>query len=357
MKMSSILSPVKIAALLAVLLVVWLLIGDKKQALDSPPVAKAAAERGLASVEVKTLTASLVEQSIIAQGQLSPWQAVTVTAQVAGRVKTLNKLEGDTVNEGEILLTLSDEGRSLKLAEAKALVSLREQELASGVKLESSHFVAETERKRLESALAQANSDLNARQRDVQYATPSAPFIGIINQRYVDVGAFVAVGAQLMDVVDVNSLRVKAFIPQQQVNRLTLGLNADVQLLNGQILHGVLSFISVAADPKTRTYAIEVTVDNPSQARIAGASATLTLHLPSVKAHRISPALLHLDDTGQLGVYAVDERNRVTFFRAQNVTLDNDAATVQGLPEKLRVISLGAGFVALDQEVSAVEVQ
>ena len=37
MNMKSMLSPVKIAVLLAVLLVVWLLIGDKKQALDEPP--------------------------------------------------------------------------------------------------------------------------------------------------------------------------------------------------------------------------------------------------------------------------------------------------------------------------------
>ena len=355
MNMKSMLSPVKIAVLLAVLLVVWLLIGDKKQALDEPPAQGEPTEQALASVEVKRLNASAIDQYIVAEGQLAPWQAVTVTAQVAGRVTALKKLEGSWVNAGEVLLTLSDEGRSLKLEEAKALIALREQELASGLKLESSKFLAETERKRLQSALVSAKADLKARQLEVQYANPEAPFTGVVNKRHVDVGAYVTMGAALMDVVDTQLLRVKAHIPQQQVARLDLGQKADVTLLDGRKLQGELSFISAAADSSTRTYAIEVTVKNPERARLAGASATIKIHLPTVNAHRISPALLHLDGEGQLGVYAVDKQGSVVFHQAKNIQVDNEAATVQGLPDSLRVISLGAGFVKLGQKVSAVE--
>lgn len=356
MKVISILSPVKMAVLLAVLLIVWLLLGDKKQALDEPPTQEVLEAYSLASVEVQRLNAHPIDQSIITEGQLAPWQAVTVNAQVAGRVIALKKLEGSSVHSGEVLLTLSDEGRSLKLDEAKALIALREQELASGLKLESSRFLAETERKRLQSALVSAKADLKAWQLEVQYASPQAPFAGVVNKRHVDVGAYVNKGTALMDVVDTQRLRVKAHIPQQQVARLELGQQADITLLDGRKLQGELSFISAAADSSTRTYAIELTVENPERARLAGASATINIHLPSVNAHRVSPALLHLDDDGQLGVYAVDEQDIVIFHQAKNIQIDNTAATVQGLPDSLRVISLGAGFVELGQKVLAVEV-
>lgn len=356
MKVSAVVSPVKIAILLAVLLVVWLLIGDKKQALDEPPEAAESTQQVPASVEVKSIAASFVDRVIIAQGQLTPWQAVTVTAQVAGRITAIAKREGSRVQTGEVLLTLSDEGRELELVQAKAMLALREQELASGVKLESSRFLAETERKRLASSLAQAQSDVRARELAVEYGSPKAPFDGVVNQRHTDIGAYVTVGTPLMDVVDIHQLRAKAQIPQQQINEIKEGLKADLQLLDGRKLAGEVSFISVAADSATRTYAVEVTVLNPEHAPMAGASATISIHLPPEKAHRLSPALLHLDDAGQLGVYAVDNNDRVTFHRASHVRVDNDAAMVAGLPDQLRVITLGAGFVELGQQVTAVEV-
>lgn len=355
MKFSKHITPVKIAIVLALLLIVWLLIGDHKSALEDAPAEQEKAANGLAQVEVHQSQASLWGQKVVAQGQLEPWQQVAVKAQVNGRVDELLKRQGDEVKAGEVLLRLSDEGRSERLAQSKANLKLRERELANARSLEKSNFVAETEISRFESVLAEAKADLVTNQLAVQYSQPEAPFDGVVNRRYVDQGELVTPGTSLMDIVEVGKLKVTAHIPQQQVIELKVGQAVQLELLDGRTMQGEISFVSYSADEQTRAFYIEVATPNPEKWRISGASVTLRIQLPEVMVHRFSPALLSLNSQGQLGVDAVDEQNIVQFYPVRVLSVDNEAATVAGLPESIRLITLGAGFVEQGQQVEAVE--
>ena len=348
-------SPVKIAVALAVLFAFWLLIGDKKSAQDAPPAAQQAMAQGLPKVEVITSYATDWQNAIVAQGQIEPWQTVAVTAQVEGRIEQLLADQGQPVIQGQPLLKLSDEGRQQRLVQAQAQVRLANQELASATTLKTSRLVADTELSRLRSAAELAKAQVEAAQLAVDYGEPKAPFTGVVNRRYVDVGAYVKVGDALMDVVVIDKLKVVAQIPQQQVAQLQNGQHVEVRLLDGREFTGIIMFISYAADPTTRTYAIEVSANNPTGSRVAGASATLRIHLPTARVHRVSPALLSLNKAGQLGVHAVAANNTVQFYPVTVVNLDNEGASVLGLPESFRLITTGAGFVAEGQTVEPVE--
>mgnify|MGYP006216839001 CR=1 FL=1 len=56
----------------------------------------------------------------MAQGQILPWRSVSIKAQQAGRIEALLKQQGDSVQQGDTLLQISDEGRTASLAQAKA---------------------------------------------------------------------------------------------------------------------------------------------------------------------------------------------------------------------------------------------
>lgn len=355
MKFSKQITPVKIAVGLTVLLAIWLLIGEKDSALDEAPAAQQKPVESLAKVEFTNSRAEPWQNEVVVQGQIEPWQQVTVTAQVSGRIAKVLKYQGDSVREGEALLQLSDEGRSERVAQALADVKLRELELDSAVQLKKSKFVAETEISRFKSALAEAKANLVANQLAVQYSKPGAPFDGVINRRHVEPGQLVNNGTALMDVVDVSQLKVTAYIPQQKVSELAVGESVQLELLDGRTTEGKISFVSFAAEAQTRSYYIEVVTPNPRGWRVAGASVTLRIKLPEVAAHRFSPALLSLNAKGQLGVDTVDADNKVQFYPVQILRVDTQEAAVRGLPESVRLITLGAGFVEQGQLVEPVE--
>lgn len=350
-KLSRLTSPVALAVLMTVILGLWLLLGEKRSAQDQAPALAAQVEETLHQVETRWSQAQPLAREQVLQGQLQPWQQVQLMAQVSGRVEKLSRQQGDQVLAGDVLLELSDEGRSMQLAQARANYRLRQTELQSTRKLRASNYATETEVVRLEGELARAAAELESAELAVQYNQPLAPFAGVVDRRYVDVGELVQSGAALMSLVNVTRLKATAQIPQQDASRVAVGQQVKVQVTGGQELQGQVRFVSLAADPETRSFYVEIEAENPQLLRVAGGSATLRIQLPPVLAHQFSPALLRLGADGQLGVHAVDEHGRVINYPVRVVALTNQGATVEGLPETLQVITQGAGFVKPGQQV------
>lgn len=349
-------SPVGIAILMAVVLIVWLLLGDWRSARDEAPMAQQVPEQKVHQVETRWSQAQPITREQVLQGQLQPWQQVRVMAQVTGRVAQILKQQGEQVTAGQPLLVLSDEGRGQELEQARAIFRLRQKELASARKLRASNYVTETEIIRLEGEVARAQADLSAAQLAVEYNRPVAPFDGIVDRRYVEIGELVQPGAELMSVVNVTQLKGTAQIPQQDAHKVEEGQPVIIRLLDGRELSGEVRFVSLAADPQTRSFYVEVEADNPELWRVAGGSATLRIQLAPVLAHQLSPALLRLGPDGSLGVHAVDDEGRVVNYPVEVVSITDEGATVAGLPANVQIITQGAGFVDPGQVVDTLVV-
>lgn len=70
------------------------------------------------------------------------------------------------------------------------------------------------------------------------------------------------------------------------------------------------------ADESTRTFAVELEIDNPRGELPIGVTADIELSVGIVRAHPISPSLLTLDDSGVVGVKTVGPDESVQFSPA-----------------------------------------
>jgi multidrug efflux system membrane fusion protein len=344
-------SPPVIAVTLSLVLVIWLLSGEKQGARDAPPGQQMKPEQKLSEVEVRWSEAAPLAREQLVQASITAWHQVDVRAQVAGRVEQLLKQQGDEVAAGAALLLLSDEGRTQRLAQMRADVRLRQKELEGGRTLSSDKLISQTELARLESELARAQAELAAAELVVEYNQPKAPFAGRVDRRAVEIGQLVQPGEVLMTVVDASRIRVGGQVPQVLASGIQAGQPAVVRLLDGRELNGQVNFISLAADPATRSFYVEVHASNPELWRVAGASATLRIQQAPVNAHRVSPALLTLNADGGLGIHVVNDEHTVVFHPVQIVSIEGDGAAVSGLPDRARIITQGAGFVRPGQQV------
>lgn len=337
-------------------LTVWLMSGDVQQLKTEAPETDAGSkEENVMRVAFRYGQSERVLQQLTVQGQLEAWREVEISARIDGVVEKLPVSKGQRVEEGEPVVFLSEEDRPSQVRKAEAEVVLAASQLKAARSLAQRNLAADTDLKAREAALAQAEAELSKLKQSLTDTVVKSPFAGVLESQPVELGQTVQPGTPLAKVVDDSRLKMVGQVPQQQVAALRIGQRVTARLLSGQQLEGVLSFISAQADPNTRSYRIEAALDNPEHLRLAGATATLAVELGEVTAHAISPALLSLDRQGRLSVEHVGEDDRVVQTPVERVRITPDAVWVTGLPEKVRIITMGRGFVSPGTKVEAVE--
>ncbi|MEP3165541.1 MAG: efflux RND transporter periplasmic adaptor subunit [Marinobacter sp.] len=348
------LGSIGLSFLVLALLVVWMATGNVREARDEAPEAPPEQEKGVPSVQVDMLRERPYEPALMVQGQLEPWRSVAIGARVAGTVEELMVEQGDRVAEGDVLLRLSEDGRGTAVEQWQSRLRKLEADLAAARRLRARDLTSESEVLTLQSELSAARAELAQARLSMDNLPPQAPFDGTVNRRDVDLGDLVQVGSPLLELVRIDRLKATGQIPQQSVGSVEEGQKVAIRTLDGDTLEGQVSFVASAADRETRSFAVEVTVENPERERVAGASATLRIALPEVRAMFISPAYLSLGDDGRPGLRYVGENNEVVFTTVKLLNVTTDGAWVTGLPEEIRLITRGAGFVSIGQRVRPV---
>jgi multidrug efflux system membrane fusion protein len=345
--------PWLIAAVLSLLLLAWLASGDRLRSQTEVDADQPQAGPALALVQIQWLDAKPMQRQQVVQGQVEAWRRVALRAQISASVAKLDRDKGSRVAAGDTLLSLSADSRPAEVARDEAKVRQQEAAFKAAQRLNNSKMLSSNELLKVQSELAKARAELDSSRLALSHTRITAPFAGVYDRRHVELGDYLQPGQELLSLVEIERLKVTAQIAQQDVAHLQLGQNVRVQLIDGSQLDGTLHFIAAAAEPGTRSFRVEVRIDNPQHLRLAGASATLHIQTGETLAHSISPALLSLDSDGRPGVKWLDEQQTVQFSPVELISVGNQQAWVSGLPQRVALITLGQGFVSAGQKVTA----
>ncbi len=354
---------------------------EKMQAKD--PSASSPAE---VSVGVAKVSRRALRQELTLSSELVPFQEIDVYAKESGYVKQLNVDYGDHVKAGQVLATLEiPELQSQLQQDDAAVTSARDQithaehELS---RVEAQHRVAHLQFQRLdgvirnkpglvaqqevdnaqgsdlagEAQVEASKSNLEAarsklleaqakRQHDqvlYDYSRITAPFSGIITQRFANYGTLMQAGTssstQAMPLVRLSQddkFRLVIPVPESYVRYIHAGdpVTVNVSSLN-RSFPGRIARFSVDVREDTRTMHTEVDVPNTNGALIPGlyAEATITL---ARKDRALAVPLQAVNREGDKAtVYVVTSSNQI---EVRPVTLGiqtpAEAEVVSGLSE------------------------
>jgi multidrug efflux system membrane fusion protein len=305
-------------------------------------------------VSVRRSKAEPVIRDIVVSGRTEPNRAVEIKAETEGRIVELGSERGTPVAAGERLAALDVRDRNARIAEAEALIAQHELQYAAAKRLEGQKLVSDAQIAEAYARLVGARAMLEQIRLDLARTEIVAPFDGMLEDRTVELGDYVGVGDPIAQIVDNDPLIAVGEVSEREIDELAIGTLGRAQLVNGKIIEGALRYVSPVADPNTRTFRIELAIDNADSSLPAGMTAELRLPAAEISAHFLSPALLTLDDAGNVGVKAVDERSRVVFHQVDIVRSAKDGVWVTGLPDEALVISVGQGFVAVGETVQPV---
>jgi len=131
-------------------------------------------------------------------------------------------------------------------------------------------------------------------------------------------------------------------------------LRRGVQLVTGDQVEGVIRYVAPVANEATRTFTVELELDNASGDIPAGTTAQLNIPAESIFAQKISPSLLTLDSEGNLGVKIVNDDGQVEFYPADIAMSSTEGIWIAGLPNTSTIITVGQGFVMEGASVDSV---
>ncbi len=346
-----------ISAGMAALITVWLASGqfgtEAPEAAPSSVIASAASSQQ-SSVRVRTQSAEEIMRTIIVNGQTAPARIVDMAAETDGRVEYVGVSRGANVDRNAVIVRLDERDRKARLAQAEATVRQREVEYQGRLKLKGESYVSEAQLQEAVAQLEAAKAELKRAQLDLEYMTIRAPFGGALQERHVEVGDFVKSGDPVARFVDNRKIVVTANVSEFDAGYVQTGQTAQAKLATGETVHGTIRYIAPVADAATRTYTVELEVDNGDGKLRAGGTAELRVPAEHVLAHRISPSLLTLDDAGNVGVKIINEEGEVEFVVADVALATNEGVWVAGLPDLATIITVGQGFVVPGTMVNAV---
>ncbi len=345
-----------ISAGIVVLVALWLLSGQLGNTDDESTAMVSAAPAATAknAVRVRTQTAEEVMRTIVVNGKTAPARIVQLAAETDGRVEYIGADRGASLERGSVIVRLDERDRSARLAQAEALVKQRQVEFEARERLKSESYVSEAQLQEAVALLETAKAELTRARLDLDYMTVSAPFAGALHSRAVEIGDFVKRGDPIATYVDNRKLIVSANLSEFDAHYVEVGDSAEARLATGETVRGKIRYVAPVADEATRTFMVELEVNNADGALRIGGTAELRIPAETVLAHRISPSLLTLDDAGNVGVKIINEDGLVEFVVADIALSSSDGVWLAGLPTTSTIITVGQGYVASGAAVAAV---
>jgi multidrug efflux system membrane fusion protein len=210
--------------------------------------------------------------------------------------------------------------------------------------------------------VAQLNASLEASKAAVARAELAlrntkiiAPFDGVVETRTVEMGDLLNIGSVCASVLDDSPMLLIGLVPEQDVSGLVVGAAVNGQLLTGETVKGTVRYIARAADPVSRSYRIEIAVDEEYTDLREGITVELMVEANEINAYRIPSSSLTLDDGGSVGVKVLNNNNEVEFQRVQIIGDETNQLDpgiwVTGLVSDVTLITVGQEIVFPGQTV------
>lgn len=343
------------AAILAIGAVAWIgsgLIGETDPQTEITSNTQADATAALVKVRVAKLAAEDRPRRIVVMGRTNAIKNAEIKAETSGQVIARPGLKGQATTKGSVLLELAMDDRAAKLKEAQARAGAARITYQASKDLQRKQFESQIKLAESNAELASAEAELASIKLDLARTKIRAPIDGYIETLLPGPGDYVEAGEVVALVVDLDPMRVIAYVTERDIGDVHVDDLVAIKLPNGSQIGGTVNYVSRQANDVTRTFRIDIWIDNPNMEIPAGLTAEAELSGGSRKAHKIPSSALTLNDEGKLGVQTLNATDIVEFMPVELLEDTPDGTWITGLPDDVTVIIVGHEFVIDGQKVN-----
>ncbi|MCG9968702.1 efflux RND transporter periplasmic adaptor subunit [Pelotomaculum terephthalicicum JT] len=337
------------------------------------------------AIAVEVVSAGRTDMNKIydASGQIKASAEATIAPKVAGRVTQVNVKLGDRVGKGQTLFQIDAKEARSQLAQLQADLGISQVSYDTAVQalkdaqsnydrtniLYESGAVSKTDLEQATTKLVNAQLSLEQSRQQIDKLqvtistaqdnlndyTVAAPIDGFIGAIKVETGEMVSSQTDAAVIVNIDTVKVEASVPESVVNAVQTGSNVPVTIdsLNKSVA-GTVTAIAPKADSTTMGYPVEITIANPTGEIKPGMTVKIDLFtgtLPNVVAVPVDAVI---EKDGQHIVYVVEDDKAREVYVEIGVSNDSQTEITEGLEEGQIVVVQGNRLLSDGQQVKVV---
>ena len=268
-------------AIAVVALIMWKLNSNKKHNAERIAVVKESSS-GEVPVLTEAVTLTTFEQSFSANGNFQAINQIDFSSESSGRIIQLMAKEGTIVKAGQVLAKIDNQVVSADLEIAQANVDAARTDMERYQKALQTGGVTQKQVDDMTLQYRNAQAKLTQARKNTSNTLLKSPIDGIINAKYVEVGAYLSPGTKIFQIVNISRLKLVVSVPETQVVSLHLGQEVPVvtSVYPEVSYKGKITFIAAKGD-ETLNYPVEVEITNISGKELkAGMYGTAIFSLP-----------------------------------------------------------------------------
>jgi len=279
---------------------------------------RGAAQADVREVEVVPATEDRLVRAVTVTGTLAAEEQVTLSLKVTGRLEHLYVDLGSRVTRGQVLARLVPTDFNLRVSQAEAALqqararlglplegedgrvvleqtslvrsaralleeaklnrdrtaTFVERGIAAKATLDSAEAALKVADSRYQDAieevlnrqavLEQRRTELELARQAARDAQLTSPLDGVVRERHVTVGQYLAAGSPAVTIVRMHPLRLRVAVPEREAQQIRVDQRVQVQVEGDTNAHvGRVARISPAIDEASRTLMVEAEIPNP----------------------------------------------------------------------------------------------
>ncbi len=326
----------------------------------SAEIAKLDPNKKVPLVTTLTVKDTLFNHFIELQGNVQTKQNLVLTPEFNGILTNVYVKEGQYVKKGQLLAKVDDGGLSQQLASMEVQTALAKTTFERQERLWNQKIGSEIQ-------YLQAKTNYEAQTKAVEQMKSSiaktmirAPFSGVIDDVINEKGSVVAAGATpIFRIVNLNQMYIQAEVPERFVGTVSKGIPVKVTIpVLGKEIDTKVRQAGNFINPESRTYSVEIPVDNKAKDIKPNLTAKLYLNdYVNKKAILVPQSLLSENAEGAQYVYLIDKNTKGKTIASQRIVstgkLQGDLIEItKGLTTNDVIIEEGARSVKNKQEVN-----
>ncbi|MDO6708210.1 efflux RND transporter periplasmic adaptor subunit [Photobacterium sp. 1_MG-2023] len=237
--------------------------------------------RPVPNVIVQPVVRQEVSRLVEALGTVKSRESVQITAKVTEKVDRVHFEDGQQVNAGALLVTLTSGEQQAKVRAAQANLREQQREYRRIEGLVRKNTVARSELDKLRTGIEVARAILAQNQAELEARTIVAPFAGLLGFRQISLGALVTPGMVVTTLDALDTVKLDFSVPERFLGQIQSGarVNGRVAAFPDQVFSGQVTGLNSRVDPQTRAVEVRARVDNPQLLLRPGMLMTLALTL------------------------------------------------------------------------------
>ena len=216
------------------------------------------------AVETSVVAVSPLATSVKAVGTLAAEASATLRAEVPGQILAVHFEEGQPLEKGAPLYSIEATVLEAEVNEARANASRSEAALKRAQELFAKQLISGTDYD-----AARANYDVDvARLRSSQARLSKtvirAPFDGYVGLRRINIGDYATIGQELVDVVQLDPLRVAFSVPETLLPKIHPGqpIAVTVDAYPGEAFGGRITAVAPKTDEAGHSLEVRASLPN-----------------------------------------------------------------------------------------------